>query len=438
MSVAVITLIAVNLFTPITASAATDEAKRIGVDVAHAEGLDGSGRTVAVISGGVDTNHPTFDGAIVAEACFSQAGTCPDDGDGDPTDAHGPGAAHCRFEFDTACEHGTFAASVLAGRGGGGTRAGVAPQADVVAIRIDHDNSSLADLTTALEHLADVDELSAIDAVVMGGGQVTYAAACDSVDPDLTAAIATLRSQDVGLVAEAGFVFLEPDARVIPGCVSGVTAVLAGDGGDYSPWLPYTQFGSRLAAPSYEVSGAAAGGSMTTMNGSSHQPFVAGAMALLRQQDPSRSVASMEQRLFDTGAHIAGPTHPLLRRIDVGAALGLRSPQAQAVWVITSTGAVHPRGDAPNLGGASGLTPGEVVVAGAPTRTGGGYWLATNFGRVVPRGDAMHHGDMFGKHLNSPIVAMAATNAGDGYWLLGRDGGIFTFGGADFYGSTGG
>ena len=40
--------------------------------------------------------------------------------------------------------------------------------------------------------------------------------------------------------------------------------------------------------------------------------------------------------------------------------------------------------------------------------------------------------------LNKPVVGMAATPDRGGYWLVASDGGIFSFGDADFYGSTGG
>jgi hypothetical protein len=39
--------------------------------------------------------------------------------------------------------------------------------------------------------------------------------------------------------------------------------------------------------------------------------------------------------------------------------------------------------------------------------------------------------------LNKPIVGMASTADGGGYWLVASDGGIFSFGDAQFYGSTG-
>ena len=39
--------------------------------------------------------------------------------------------------------------------------------------------------------------------------------------------------------------------------------------------------------------------------------------------------------------------------------------------------------------------------------------------------------------LNKPIVDMATTPSGNGYWLVASDGGIFSFGDAQFHGSTG-
>ena len=39
--------------------------------------------------------------------------------------------------------------------------------------------------------------------------------------------------------------------------------------------------------------------------------------------------------------------------------------------------------------------------------------------------------------LNEPIVDMATTPSGNGYWLVASDGGIFSFGDAQFHGSTG-
>ena len=40
-------------------------------------------------------------------------------------------------------------------------------------------------------------------------------------------------------------------------------------------------------------------------------------------------------------------------------------------------------------------------------------------------------------NLNKPIVAAISSPDSLGYWLVASDGGIFTFGDANFYGSSG-
>jgi hypothetical protein len=45
---------------------------------------------------------------------------------------------------------------------------------------------------------------------------------------------------------------------------------------------------------------------------------------------------------------------------------------------------------------------------------------------------------MGGTRLNAPVVGIAATPDGTGYWLAAADGGVFSFGSAQFEGSTGG
>jgi hypothetical protein len=74
----------------------------------------------------------------------------------------------------------------------------------------------------------------------------------------------------------------------------------------------------------------------------------------------------------------------------------------------------------------------------AATPDGGGYWLVASDGGIFSFGDAEFYGSTGALHLNKPIVGMAATPDGGGYWLVASDGGIFSFGDAEFYGSTGG
>ncbi len=67
-----------------------------------------------------------------------------------------------------------------------------------------------------------------------------------------------------------------------------------------------------------------------------------------------------------------------------------------------------------------------------------GYWEVASDGGIFSYGGAQFYGSTGSLQLNAPIVGMAATPDDAGYWLLASDGGIFAFGDAIFYGSTGG
>jgi hypothetical protein len=66
-----------------------------------------------------------------------------------------------------------------------------------------------------------------------------------------------------------------------------------------------------------------------------------------------------------------------------------------------------------------------------------GYWFVGSDGGIFSYGGAGFFGSTGGMVLNKPIVGMAATPDGNGYWLVASDGGIFAYGDAQFYGSTG-
>jgi hypothetical protein len=58
-------------------------------------------------------------------------------------------------------------------------------------------------------------------------------------------------------------------------------------------------------------------------------------------------------------------------------------------------------------------------------------------GGIFSYGDANFYGSTGSMVLNKPVVGMASTPDGGGYWLVASDGGIFSYGDANFYGSTG-
>ena len=66
-----------------------------------------------------------------------------------------------------------------------------------------------------------------------------------------------------------------------------------------------------------------------------------------------------------------------------------------------------------------------------------GYWQVASDGGVFTFGAAQFYGSTGAIKLNKPVVGMAATPDGKGYWLVASDGGIFAYGDAQFYGSTG-
>jgi Glycosyl hydrolases family 43 len=66
-----------------------------------------------------------------------------------------------------------------------------------------------------------------------------------------------------------------------------------------------------------------------------------------------------------------------------------------------------------------------------------GYWQVGSDGGIFSFGGAQFYGSTGSIHLNKPVVGMAATPGGNGYWLVASDGGVFAYGDAQFYGSTG-
>jgi hypothetical protein len=99
----------------------------------------------------------------------------------------------------------------------------------------------------------------------------------------------------------------------------------------------------------------------------------------------------------------------------------------------------------PSPGGAPQLSdpdPNGPAAVGAtcpqpPPPPPDGYWQVASDGGVFTFGAANFYGSTGSIKLNKPVVGMAATPSGNGYWLVASDGGIFAYGDAQFYGSTG-
>ena len=81
---------------------------------------------------------------------------------------------------------------------------------------------------------------------------------------------------------------------------------------------------------------------------------------------------------------------------------------------------------------------GEVDTSGptsAQTTSRHGYWLVGSDGGIFTFGSAQFYGSTGSLNLQRPVVGMTPTGTRGGYWLVASDGGIFSFGNAGYFGS---
>jgi hypothetical protein len=79
-------------------------------------------------------------------------------------------------------------------------------------------------------------------------------------------------------------------------------------------------------------------------------------------------------------------------------------------------------------------TPTSPTTPTTPTSSHG-YWLVGSDGGIFTFGSAQFHGSTGSLALQRPVVGITPTADRAGYWLVASDGGVFTFGDAGFFGS---
>jgi hypothetical protein len=95
------------------------------------------------------------------------------------------------------------------------------------------------------------------------------------------------------------------------------------------------------------------------------------------------------------------------------------------------------------VAGAVGMGAGAAPATAAPStaapavRQVSAYWVVASDGGIFSFGGAGFYGSTGGIRINKPVVGMAGTTDSAGYWEVAADGGIFAYGDAAFYGSTG-
>jgi subtilisin family serine protease len=290
----------------------------IGLAAVHALGYDGTGSTVAVLGTGVSP-HPDLKDRIIEERCYcahvNGKGCCPNGA----AEQFGTGSAY------DSLPHETGVAGVIAGSGGIAPR-GIAPGANIVALRLSDGTANVAWMSQVISAL---DWVAAtpmhIDAVNMSFAIGFLSnGPCDGDNPALTDAIGRVRARGTVLVAASGNDAWAGGIRP-PACIGGVISVgavyhenhgsasLLGCTDTPAEVDRVTCFSNSAAqldllAPGYAVPTVWNFGGVSYASGTSFSaPHVAGAVAVLRQIDPQLTPDEIEELLESTGRLILDP-----------------------------------------------------------------------------------------------------------------------------------
>ena len=242
--------------------------------------VDGTGQTIAVIDTGVDYNNPALGGGI---------------GAGDKVVAGVDFTGSPNGVLPT-WQHGTGVAGIAAGNGGGYT--GVAPGADIVALRVFGDNNqgSFNEIAEALDWVVQNHAEYNITAVNMsisdGGNYTSNLFANAGVGQQITQAIGQLDTLNIPVVIAAGNSF---DGKTqglgFPAVVPGAISVTATDASDQlastAQRLGSAQGGSSavtIAAPGVGITGPSGDNGTASEDGTSFAtPQVTGSIVLLQE-----------------------------------------------------------------------------------------------------------------------------------------------------------
>jgi subtilisin family serine protease len=281
---------------------------KVGADVAWARGYTGAGWYVAILDTGIRRTHEFFSGKTIVEACYSALGNCP----GGATSAFGVGSAAHYASTYQSYDHGTHCAGIATGKKADGSVAGVAKNANLIAIQVFSITGATSlgsypsDQLAALNYVYSLRNTYSIAAASMSLGGGSYTSPCDSASQK--AGVDVLRSVNIATTIATGNNGYCGSIGS-PACISTAIAVGASDSTDtetdFNNWDPALQ---TLFAPGAAVysSVATSDTSYDSWDGTSMAtPHVAGAWAILRQNRPNDSVTAILDRVVASGQAIS-------------------------------------------------------------------------------------------------------------------------------------
>lgn len=301
----------------------------IGAREVQSAGLTGQGVTVAVLDTGIDTDHPDLRDDLAGEQCFcvnaDGTGCCP----GGRTEASGPGSA------EDEQGHGTHVSGIITSGGRVAPR-GVAPDADVFAIRV---LDRVGAAASSVQVMKAFDFILARPTIKVVNASLVFP--CDNIGAIQGAfgqAIDALRARGTLTFASTGNQ-ANKAAIGAPACLANAVAV----GAVYDGNVGSISFGCTdaatsadqitcfsnsspaidLLAPGATIASSGLGGGVAGFAGTSQAaPHAAAAAALLLQAKPTATSDQIEAALKNSARPIKDPKNGITTgRIDVKSAV---------------------------------------------------------------------------------------------------------------------